>query len=239
MKYEYTKKIIELIENVEVNNETSLKEAVELFKDTIRNDKLIHTFGTGHAHMVGVELFARAGGLANIDVMLDPDCLPEFGAQRSCAMEKVEGIADHIYDNYKFEEGDIIVITSNSGRNAIPIEMALRCKKEGIKIIAVTNLKHSMSQSSRHSSGKKLYEIADVVVDTGVPVGDVTLDFKGHKTGPASSIVCMYIVDLIAAIASEELINEGVKVRLFESQNVDGFNNDEIYEHYDGRIKHY
>lgn len=239
MKHEYTKKIIELIENVEDNNEASIKEAVDLFKQTIKEDKLIHAFGTGHAHMVGIELFARAGGLANVDVLLDPDCLPEFGARRSCAMEKVEGISDMVYDNYKIEKGDIMVITSNSGRNAMPIEMALRCKKEGVKVIAITNLKHSKSQSSRHSSGKKLYEIADVVIDSGVPVGDVTLDFNGHKTGPASSIVCMYIVDLIAAIAVEELTNEGIKVRLFESQNVDGFNNDEIYNHYDGRIKNY
>lgn len=235
----YTKKIIELIENVEINNEEAIRQAVDLFKKTIKEDKIIHTFGTGHAHMIGIELFARAGGLANINVMLDPDCLPEFGARRSCAMEKVEGISDHVYDNYKVEDGDIMIIASNSGRNAMPIEMALRCKKEGIKIIAITNLKHSKSQSSRHSSKKKLYEIADVVIDSGVPVGDVTLDYKGNKTGPASSIVCMYIVDLIASMAVEELSEQGEKVRLFESQNVDGYNNDDIYSHFEGRIKNY
>ena len=131
--------------------------------------------------MIGIELFARAGGLGNVNALLDPDALTSNGAQRSCALEKLPGLADIIYDSYKIEKGDIMIVTSNSGRNAVPIEMAMRCKKEGVFCIAVTNLAQSQATTSRHPSGKKLYEFADCVLDTCVPSGDALLDINGIK----------------------------------------------------------
>lgn len=239
MNFEYSEKIIEIIKEAEEKNLENIKRVAELFAKTIEEDKIIHCFGTGHSHMLGIELFARAGGLGNVDAMLDDIALPQGGAQRSCALEKVSGLADKVYDNYKIEKGDIMVITSNSGRNAVPIEMAMRCKKEGITCVALTNLEQSKSQTSRHPSGKKLYELADVVIDTCVPEGDASMNIEGVKTGPASSIVTMYLADLIACEAIKIVRSKGIKPYVFQSQNVDGYNNDDIYTHYEGRIKHY
>ncbi len=143
MIYEYGNKITEVMEKAEEVNKDTIKMLAEKFAENIENDKVIHTFGTGHSHMLGIELFARAGGLGNVDAMIDPDTLTSFGAQRSGAMEKVSGVSDVIYDSYNIQPGDIMIITSNSGRNAMPIEMAMRCQKEGIYVIAMTNLEQS------------------------------------------------------------------------------------------------
>ena len=239
MIYEYGDKIIELLKVAEENNKDVIMQVAEKFAENIENDKIIHTFGTGQSHMLGIELFARAGGLGNVDAMLDPDTLTSFGAGRSGAMEKTSGVSDVIYDSYDIEPGDIMIITSNSGRNAMPIEMAMRCQKEGVYVVAMTNLEQSMNTTSRHSSGKKLYECADIVIDTCVPSGDASLDLDGIKTGPASSIISMMLINTVVSEAIKIVLSHGKRPYVFQSQNVDGFDNDAIYRHFKGRIKHF
>jgi len=239
MIYEYGDKIIECIKKAEEVNKDTIKMLAEKFAENIENDKVIHTFGTGHSHMLGIELFARAGGLGNVDAMLDPDTLTAYGAQRSGAMEKCTGVSDVIYDSYKIEKGDIMIITSNSGRNAMPIEMAMRCQKEGVYVVALTNLNQSKNQTSRHPSGKRLFECADCVVDSCVPNADATLDLDGIKTGPASSIVTMFLVNTIVSEAIKIVLSHGKRPYVFQSQNVDGFDNNAIYKHFEGRVKHF
>jgi uncharacterized phosphosugar-binding protein len=239
MLYEYGDKILEVMKKAEEVNKDTIRVLAEKIAENIENDKMIHTFGTGHSHMLGIELFARAGGLGNVDAMLDPDTLTSFGAERSGAMEKVCGVADVVYDSYRIEAGDIMIITSNSGRNAMPIEMAMRCQKEGIYVIAMTNLEQSRNTTSRHPSGKRLFECADCVIDTCVPDGDATLDLNGIKTGPASSIVSMFLINTIVSEAIKIVQSHGKRPYVFQSQNVDGFDNDAIYKHFKGRVKHF
>ena len=239
MEFEYGKKIIEVMEKAEKANEGAIKELAEKMAENIANDKIIHTFGTGHSHMIGIELFARAGGLGNVDAILDPDTLTANGAQRSGALEKLSGVSDIIYDGYKIEKGDIMIISSNSGRNAMPIEMAMRSQKEGVFVVAVTNVAQSKAASSRHPSGKKLYECADLVLDTCVPDGDAMMQIGNFKTGPASSIVSMLLLNEAVTEAMKICGEKGIKPYVFQSQNVDGFNNDAIYEHFDGRVRHF
>ena len=211
MEFEYGKKIIEVMEKAEKANEGAIKELAEKMAENIANDKIIHTFGTGHSHMIGIELFARAGGLGNVDAILDPDTLTANGAQRSGALEKLTGVSDIIYDGYKIEKGDIMIISSNSGRNAMPIEMAMRSQKEGVFVVAVTNVAQSKAASSRHPSGKKLYECADLVLDTCVPDGDAMMQIGNFKTGPASSIVSMLLLNEAVTEAMKICVNKGVK----------------------------
>jgi len=236
---EYFTKISELLTIAYEVNKEKIELLAKKVAECIRNDKIIHTFGTGHSHMIGIELFARAGGLGNVNAILDPDALTAFGAQRSGAIEKVSGLADIIFDNYKVEAGDIMIISSNSGRNALPIEMAMRCQKEGIFVVAVTNLKQSAESVSRHFSGKKLYELADCVLDNCVPYGDALLEVDGVLTGPGSSVSSIVLLNTVVTEALKICAREGIKPAVFQSQNVDGFNNDAIYEKYDGRIKHF
>lgn len=238
-EFEYMNKLSELLKKAEETNREAIKELSEKFAETMMNDKIIHTFGTGHSHMIGIELFARAGGLGNVDAMLDPDTLTSFGAIRSGNIEKLPGLSDIIYDSYTIEAGDIMIITSNSGRNAMPIEMAMRCQKEGVYCVALTNLEQSKNTTSRHPSGKRLFECADMILDNCVPSGDALMDINGIKTGPGSSIVSMFLLDTIVCEAIRIVTEKGFKPYVFQSQNVDGFDNNAIYEKFTGRIKHY
>ncbi len=237
-EFEYMTKLTELLEEVHNRNKEMIKEVAIKFAENIRDDKMIHTFGTGHSHMVGIEMFVRAGGLGNVNALLDPDTLTSFGAQRSGSIEKLSGLADIIYDSYKIEKGDIMIITSNSGRNAVPIEMAMRCKKEGVYVIALTNLEQSKNTTSRHPSGKRLFELADCILDNCVAPGDALLNIDGIGTGPGSSIASMFILNTIVAEALKICADKKIKAYVFQSQNVDGFNNEAIYEKYSQRIKH-
>lgn len=241
MKYEfeYMNQLLGLFDKVYESEKEKIKELAVLFADNIRSNRIIHVFGTGHSHMVGIELFCRAGGLANVNALLDPDVLTSNGAQRSGAIEKLSGLSDILYDQYKIQAGDIMIITSNSGRNAMPIEMAMRAKKEGVYTIALTNLHQSQHTTSRHPSGKRLFECVDMVLDNCVPDGDGLMTIGGVLTGPGSTMSSLLILNTIVNEALQILAKEGLELPVFQSQNVDGFNNDALYAKYGDRVKHF
>ncbi|NCB32922.1 MAG: sugar isomerase domain-containing protein [Erysipelotrichia bacterium] len=236
-KFEYMNLVDQLLHKTAETNEKQIEILARKFADNISSDHIIHMFGTGHSHMVGIELFCRAGGLGNVNALLDPDVLTSNGARRSGALEKLTGLADIIFDQYRIEKGDIMIITSNSGRNAMPIEMAMRCKKEGIYCVALTNLKQSQAITSRHPSGKKLYECVDLVLDNCVADGDAMMQIGKVGTGPGSTISSVFLLDTIVTEAIKILNAEGKDIPVFQSQNVDGFDNDAVYEKYEDRIR--
>lgn len=234
----YAAKMIDLLQQVYQENAENIELCIDKVVETIKNDKIVYMFGTGHSHMVGIEVFSRAGGLANVSAILDPDQLTMFGTHRSGAVERLPGLADIIYDNYDVKPGDIMFITSNSGRNAVPVEMAMRCKKEGIFTIAITSLKASQGMTSRHSSGKRLFELCDVVLDNCAPAGDGCMNVSGVVTGPVSSISGMYLADMIMTTAIERCYQQGIKPLVYMSGNVDGADNVAAYQKYRSRMKH-
>lgn len=238
-KYAYMNKVQELMDKIYETQQEVIDDLALRFAENIKNNRIIHVFGTGHSHMIGIELFCRAGGLGNVNALLDQDVLTSNGARRSGAMEKVSGISDILYDQYNIKAGDIMIITSNSGRNAMPIEMALRAKKEGVYTIAMTNLKQSEKTSSRHASGKRLFECVDCVIDSCVPEGDSMMTVGNVKTAPGSTVSGVIVLNTIVNEALQILAKENVELPVFQSQNVDGFNNDAIYAKYADRVKHF
>ena len=241
--FEYTKIITKKIEEMVKDQEQQIVKVSQLFADCIINDKIIHVFGTGHSHMIPIELFIRAGGLANVNAMLDPDTVTMSGAMRNSSIERLPGMADIVWDNYSIQSGDIILIVSNSGRNAVPIEMALRAKKEGITSIALTSLEQSKQFPSRHDSGKKLYELCDYVLDNHVPSGDGLVSVGHCITGAFSSISGMILVNTIVTEAAKIALKSNIPLPILASQNIDGadstyYTNEELYEKYQNRLKH-
>ena len=238
MSYIYSIEMIKQLEKIFEGQEEEMEKAISEVFRTIKEDRIIHTFGSGHSHMVGLELFIRAGGLGNVNAMLDQDVLTSNGALRSSKLEKLEGLADILWEEYRIEKGNIIIIISNSGRNALPVEMALRAKKEGIKIIAITSLTQTKEFASRHSSGKKLFEIADIILDNKVISGDGIMKVGNDRIGAMSSINGMFIINTVVTEAMIRAEKSGIELPVYSSQNIDSFeNNDKLYKKYMGRVK--
>ena len=236
--YEYHQASTALLDQIVEANKSVLSKAIAWMAETIIEDRIIHTFGTGHSHIIGLELFVRAGGLANVNAFLDSIVMTSEGARRSAEIERISGVSKVLWDQYKIEKEDLFIVVSNSGRNAMPIEMAERAKANGNKVIAITSIEQSKKYPVRLEGQKKLFEIADLVIDNCVPPGDGMLQIGGELTGAASTIAGCFIVNLIATEAMKTATQKGVKLPVYYSQNIDGFDNETLYDRYKHRIKH-
>ncbi len=236
--YQYHSEVKKLIDKVVDKNQDILNKVIGLVSKTIINDKIIHAFGTGHSHMIGLELFARAGGIANVNAMLDSTVMTSEGARRSAEIERISGFAKVIWDQHKIKKNDIFIVISNSGRNAMPIEMAELAKDNSNKVIAITSINQSSKYPARIKNQKKLYEIADYVIDNCVPSGDSIIPIGKDFSGAVSSILGCFIVNLIVTESLKIVHKEGKKLPLFYSQNIDGISNEELFSKYEKRVKH-
>jgi uncharacterized phosphosugar-binding protein len=201
-----------------------IREAGRLGAEAIRGGGLIHTFGTGHSHLLAEELFARAGGLVLVNAILEPSLMLHEGTQRSSALERLPGYAEQLLALEPLSPGDLLIIISNSGRNAVPVEAAVYARQLGVKVVAVTSLAHSQSQPPNHDSGKRLFELADVVLDNGGVPGDAAVAVPGSavRACATSTVVGGFIMQAIAAAVVEELAAAGVPVPILQSGNVEG-----------------
>ena len=236
--FEYYDKVKEHLDLLVKENNSAIVQAAQWFSETLIQDKIVHAFGTGHSHMIGLELFVRAGGLANVNAMLDSTVMTSEGARRSAEIERIPGLAKVIWDQHEVRDGDLMIVISNSGRNAMPIEMAMLAKQKGLKVIGLTSVEQSQKYPSRHPSGKKLFEIVDLVLDNKVPPGDGLLKIDGTLTGAISSIAGIFLVNLVATEAIKIAHQMGIKLPIYYSQNIDGYSNEELYSIYKNRIKH-
>jgi len=224
--------------------ETQMEEierAAEIIAEAIANDGILYTFGTGHSHVVAEDVAYRAGGLAPVDAILEPSLTGHSKVWQSEYMERVEGMAGVILNYYDISSRDALVVISNSGRNAAPIEMAAGAKDRGVPVIAITSLAHSKGTTSRHSSGKKLYQLADVVIDNCCPTGDCLLHLDGLQppVGAGSGVAGLFIMHSIIVQTTQNLLGRGIKPPVFMSGNLDGSDefNRAVLERYEGRIK--
>ncbi len=237
--FEYLDRMKQLMDRLVVEQEDQLLEAARAVADVIEQDGIIHTLGTGHSQMVGMEMFGRASNLANVNAIMDDLVLLASGARRSAKIEQVSGLAEILWEKYSFQASDVFIIISNSGRNALPIEMAMKAKQEGLKVIAITSLEQSKKYASRHMSGQKLYQVADLVIDNCVPSGDGVMTIAERLTGPASSVLGILIVNIISTEAIKICAEKGLDVPVFQSQNIDETDNDRLYTRFESRVKHF
>jgi len=228
----YYETINSLLERIASTQQDAIRRAARIISDHIASGGILYLLGSGHSIAVAMEAYNRAGGLAPVDVIHDRT----FGRA-----ERLEGYAQTLLKDYNIPAGGVVVIISNSGRNALPIEVALWCKERGITTIAITSLAHSKSVGSRHSSGKRLFEIADVVIDNcGIP-GDAAIEIKGlpGRACPTSGIAGMFIIESIVAQVIENLAAAGETPPVFISANIDGGDehNEKLYQKYWSRIR--
>lgn len=226
----------EHLEKVVNPQSETIEQAAKLCEDSLKKDKRIYAFGSGHSAMVAEELCARAGGLAAMKPMVPDEVWAHNMPRKSTYLERIEGYGQALCRLYRIEKDDTVIVISNSGRNALPIDVASFAKECGAHVIAITSLKHSRSVSSRHSSGKKLYEIADVVLDNGADPGDAGYYAKGCPipVGPTSSITGMALGQAMVAQIASDLYLQGKEIPIFKSSNLDGADgyNDALFDAY-------
>lgn len=191
----------------------------------IREKHSIYLFGCSHAGILAEEMFYRTGGLALINPIFFPGfMLNTRPITMTSQLERIEGIGKTLLLQNHVKAGDFLLIHSVSGRNTVPVEMAIEARKMGVFVACITNLEYSKSVSSRHPSGKHLFEVSDVVIDNCGVVGDAAIKMDGleEKVGPTSTAVGTAILNALVVDVIEELVNAGEVPPIFMSANLDG-----------------
>jgi len=232
-----------------INQESAaaIYQAADFMAASVQRDELIHVFGTGgHSTIGAMELFWRAGSLANINPLLDPGLLLSNGAVHSNWMERTEHLAPSILNSYEVKTGETLVIVNAYGINAVTIDAALEAKRIGVKTIGITSTSFPMSVPKngkmRHSSGKNLYELVDIFIDCHLPYGDACVSIEGcdQNVAPVSTILNSYCLNLLVIATVEKLLAKNIKPPLWMSANLPegDVKNKRWHEKYNERIKH-
>ncbi len=238
---EYLSNVQNLVASVAETQSEKIEQAAQLVANAWKNDGMLYVFGCGHSHIIGEDLFYRAGGTAAICAMLDSDLMLHGGAVKSSHYERMSGLAKPIFDRYGLTSNDVLLIASTSGINSVPIEMAMCAKEAGVPVIAIVSMAYK-EDKSRHSSGLKLHDVADLVFDNGVCHGDASVNVGDleMRVGPISTITSCMIAQSIVVQADENLWKEGITPPVFVSGNLpDGMErNQALIKRYMPRNKH-
>lgn len=234
----FEKEILRILHSFSETQSQVLRDVAAAAAERIAQGGILYAVGTGHSHMVGEEFYARAGGLACIRLIAPMELTLGDHPLKSTKIERIADYAHVILTQYSITEKDMVLISSNSGRNAMIVELALELKRRRIPTVAFTNRAHSSGCTSRHESGLRLYEICDYVIDNCGCPGDACMTLNGipGKMGATSSVVGMFMAQSLSLLLAEELKNKGLEVPVFLSANVDAGDawNDRIMRKYYG-----
>jgi uncharacterized phosphosugar-binding protein len=217
-----------VLDDIEGTQLPAIQRAAEIMADSIAAERWVHTFGCGHATIPVEEMYPRIGGFVGFHPMIE---LPltfftritgEMGIHQFLFLERAEGYGNAIMKGYSFDKRDTMWIFSHTGINNVNIDVALRAKEQGMKVVATGSA--TQVAKSRHPSGRTLFEIADVVIDTRVPAGDSTVPLKNHvdNVGPVSTMASVAVVWMTITTVAEILSERGVKLFIHPSHNVPG-----------------
>ena len=213
---EKAKKIIDWIRETQMQR---MEKAADAISDSIISGHVCYLFGVGHSKMPVEEMFPRYGGLVGFLPIIE---LPlsffthitgDMGIPQFQFLERMEGYGSKILENYVLDDQDTMIVFSQSGVNPVIMDVALGAREKGVTLIAVTSLAHSKALKSGHSSRKRLFEVADIVIDTGVPYGDVMIEIEGldQKVGPGSTIGFVVVANLVSCLVAGKIVEKGGK----------------------------
>ncbi|HUQ67004.1 MAG TPA: sugar isomerase domain-containing protein [Flavitalea sp.] len=219
--------VMNRIEETQMEN---IKMAAEAMADSIECGRWVHTFGCGHATIPVEEMYPRIGGFVGFHPIIE---LPltfftritgEMGVHQFVFLERVEGYGVEIMKGYNFDTKDTMWLFSHSGINNVNIDVALEAKKKGMKVVVFGSAAEAKGKQTRHSSGKTIFDIGDIIVDTCAPIGDASVDLKNHqdKVGPVSTMAFITCVWMTVTTVAEILADRGVKLYIHPSHNVPG-----------------
>ena len=237
----YLEEVGGVLSRVAESQRESIAEAARVIADRMERDGMLYVFGCGHSHLVGEDLFYRAGGSAAVCAMLDSDLMLHGGAVKSSCYERMPGLAKPIFERYGLTQRDVLMVSSTSGINSVPVEMAICAREKGIPVIAIVSMA-SAKDESRHPDGRKLHDVADIVLDNGVCHGDAAVAIEGSdmRVGPVSTISSCMIAQSILVQVNEFLWEDGVTPPVYVSGNIPGGaeRNQALIHRYLSRNKH-
>lgn len=236
--------LLRLLGQVAESSRTAVAEAAALFAGCVRADGVIQAFGTGHSQGTALEVAGRAGGLIPTSRIALTD-LVQFGGEDPSVLadpmlERRGDVAARLYELAAPHQQDLFVIASSSGVNPSVVEMAHVVKQHGHRLVAITSMQHTTRVPTRHESGKRLSDLADVTLDNGAPFGDTLLELPdGTSAGAVSSLTAGLLVQMVTAETVRLLLDAGVTPPVYVSNNVPGGHerNLALEAHYHGRIR--
>ena len=216
-----------VMDKIESTQQENIKKAATLMADSIEKGRWVHTFGCGHATIPVEEMYPRIGGFVGFHPIIE---LPlsffthitgDMGIHQFLFLERTEGYGQQIMKSYDFVPEDTMWLFSHSGVNNLNIDIALESKKRGMKVVVYGSAAEAKGRKSRHSSGKTLFEVADIVVDSCAPIADASVPLKNHvdKLGPVSTLAFVTTVWLTIITVGEILEERGVKLFIHPSHN--------------------
>lgn len=234
-----------LIDTLEVKETKNIVAAAEIMADTTAKGGVVHVFGSGHSVGFSMEMQNRVGSLANIHKIENNDfvlrgkmSLAEFKDPNN-KFERRPGLAGEFFELYSVAPEDCFIIISNSGINGLVIDMAITAKERGNKVIVVTSWQHTSAEDSRHPSGKKLYELGDVVIDNCGPRGDALIETgKVEKICSVSSITGAFIAQALETETVRILREQNLEAPIFWAEHLENAkeHNAALREKYHGRV---
>lgn len=246
----YFKGLIDRLETVRTEQAAAIDKAADVCADSIAADKLVFTFGTGHGALPALETFPRTGTIVGFRPIVESTMISfhrvwgDMGARQYRFIHAVEGYGRAILRSHQLDPADSIVLFSHSGVNAVILDIALGAKEKGLTTIAVTSLPHSSASPPRHSSGKRLFEVADIVIDTRASLSDASIRIEGldAPVGANSTSVAIAIAHAIVAATAEKLVLRGIEPYVMVNPNTAGKEaanaaNDRNYEELWRRLK--
>lgn len=232
---------LRVLERIRDEQMDRIQEAARLIADAVAEGHSFFAFGCCHSSLPIQEVFYRAGGLMLVNPIFPPGLNLEVRPPTMTShMERLEGYGKLVFQNVPAREGDVLVLISVSGRNAVPVEVALEATKLGLTLIVITSLEYTQSVTPRHSSGKKVYELADLVLDNYSPTGDAVLELEGlsQKIGSTSGVAASVMMHAIICQTVENLMAMGFAPPIYMSGNLDDSarHNERILDKYRDRI---
>ena len=226
---EYLVKCRGIIDAVE-RQAAAIAQAADWFADTILAGRMVHLFGSGHSRMMVEEMWPRYGSFPGFNPIVELSLsfhnlvVGANGQRQAMFLENVSGLAERILRNFDLSPQESALVISSSGCNVVPIEMAECFQQRGVRVVAIISKAHSDASTSRRPDGKKLGDFADLVLDTGAPVGDAMVQIDGLPTpvAPGSTIGGCLLVNSIKAEVAERLTRAGQPPRVLTAGAVCG-----------------
>jgi uncharacterized phosphosugar-binding protein len=246
----YFASLAERLDAVRKTQAEAIDRAAEACAQSIAVDKLAFTFGTGHGALPALESFPRTGTIVGFRPIVESTMISfhhvwgDMGARQYRFIHAVEGYGKAILRSHQLDPADTMILFSHSGVNAVILDIALGARELGMQVVGVTSLPHSSASPSRHSSGERLFEVADIVIDTGVPLADASLRIDGLEApvGANSTSITIAIAHAIVSATAEKLVQRGVEPFVMVNPNTAGKasaneKNDRNYEELWRRLK--